>query len=159
MYYEAHQDLLRGRIDLDAWGVRTNLQDTLVASQPPARFGRHAEVSDSLISTGCEINGEVVRSVLSPGVRVERGARVVDSILCHNTRVGAGASVERTISDKHVSIGERSVCGNGPEVESAGAFTLIGKKARIGNGCRLEAGAVLLPGGGVADGDILGAST
>jgi glucose-1-phosphate adenylyltransferase len=155
MYYEAHQDLLRGRIDLDAWGVRTNLQDTLVASQPPARFGRYAEVNESLISTGCEIDGEVIRSVLSPGVRVERGARVIDSILCHNTRVGAGACVVRTISDKHVSIGEQSVCGSASD--EGGLFALIGKQARIGSGCRLEAGATLLPGGRTEDGDVLGA--
>lgn len=104
MYYDAHQDILDGLVDLDSWGVRTNLQDTDVAAQPPARFGPRAEVSDSLISSGCEIEGIVERSVLSPGVRVGRGARVVDSILSHNTIVEEGAQIARTIADKHVTI-------------------------------------------------------
>lgn len=158
MYYDAHQDLLRGRIDLDAWGVRTNLQDTLVAAQPPARFGPHAEVSESLVSTGCEIDGQVLRSVLSPGVRVERGARVVDSILCHNTVVGAGSAVFRTISDKHVTIGAETYCGSESE-DGSPRISLIGKHGRIGCGCRLEAGVTVLPGGHVADGDSLGPVT
>jgi glucose-1-phosphate adenylyltransferase len=157
MYYEAHQDLLRGRIDLDAWGVRTNLQDTLVASQPPARFGPHAEVNGSLVSTGCEIDGEVIRSVLSPGVRVERGARVVDSILCHNTRVHAGAVVQRTISDKHVSIGPDTHCGSDMESGAPARISLIGKHGRLGCGCRLAPGATVLPGGQVTDRETLGA--
>jgi glucose-1-phosphate adenylyltransferase len=154
MYYAAHQDLLRGRIDLDAWGVRTNLQDSLVASQPPARFGPHAEVSGSLVSTGCAIDGEVVGSILSPGVRVERGARVIDSILCHNTVVEAGATVCRTISDKHAVIGAETRCGE-ESAHGDGPITLIGKHGRLGRGCLLDAGTTVLPAIHLKDGERL----
>ena len=153
MYYRAHQDLISGKIDIDAWGIRTNLQDTLVANQPPARFGGEAAVSDSFISTGCEIEGEVIRSVLSPGVHVSRGARVVDSILCHNTVVGPGATVIRTISDKHVHIGEGSSCGAespGPEGDRPlenpqGSITVLGKRCEIGERTVISPGTAIVP--------------
>lgn len=149
-YYDAHRDLIHGRIDLDGWGVRTNLQDTLVASQPPAIFGESAAVRQSFISTGCDIHGEVVRSVLSPGVRVEAGARVVDSILCHNTVVERGAQVVRTISDKHVVVGRDTQSGPveieyDPEQGLSPRLTLLGKKCRIGAGSVLGPGAVIIP--------------
>ena len=153
MYYQAHQDLISGKIDIDAWGIRTNLQDTLVADQPPARFGANAVVRDSLVSTGCQIDGEVIRSVLSPGVRVERGARVVDSILCHNTVVGAGSVVTRTISDKHVVLGAECTCGGdapdaAPTEQSLnphGWITVLGKKCEIGDRTVLSPGTSIIP--------------
>ncbi|MEZ4648481.1 MAG: sugar phosphate nucleotidyltransferase [Candidatus Eisenbacteria bacterium] len=153
MYYQAHQDLISGKIDIDAWGIRTNLQDTLVADQPPARFGANAVVSDSLISTGCQIDGEVIRSVLSPGVRVERGARVIDSILCHNTVVGAGSVVARTISDKHVILGADCTCGGdapgaaseGQPLHPHGWITVLGKKCEIGDRTVLSPGTSIIP--------------
>lgn len=180
MYYEAHQTLLDGAVNLDAWGVRTNLHDTDVAGQPPARFGPHAEISDSLVSSGCEIEGVVLRSVLSPGVRVARGARVVDSILCHNTVVEENALISRTIADKHVTIRAGAAIGaiDGPRLSEGGSgiaidsrrpstggdivdshrltaggdipIALIGKRATIGSGARLHPGARILPDHGIS---------
>ncbi len=151
MYYAAHQDLISGLVDIEKWGIRTNLQDTLVADQPPARFSRTAEVTNSLISTGCEIEGEVINSVLSPGVRVGKGARIVDSILCHNTVVGEDVRVYRTISDKHVQLGSGTVCG-GEETEDNTSITLIGKLCEIGARVNLTPGAALPPEQRVPDG-------
>ncbi len=119
-YWEANRDLLDSAsgVDLNKWRVRTNLEEIgRLGDRPPARIAPSGKVVASLLSPGCVIEGEVVRSVLSPGVRVARGARVVDSVLMHDTSVGKNSNVVRTIADKKVTIGEGASIGG----ESAGA--------------------------------------
>ena len=64
-----------------------------------------------LLTPGCEVEGRVRRSVLFPGVVIEKGAVVEDSILLYDTRVGAGARLKKVITDKRVTIGEGSRVG------------------------------------------------
>lgn len=151
-YYQAHRDLLARRIDLDEWGVRTNLQDGGVVDQPPARISGSAEVQNSYLSAGCEIEGTVIGSVLSPGVRVEKGARVVNSIVFHHGTVKKGASVCLAIVDKGVSIGTNARVGPSPEdaaepVAAVAKFpiTLLGKECRVAPGARVEPGSEIHP--------------
>jgi glucose-1-phosphate adenylyltransferase len=47
---------------------------------------------------------QVIRSVLSPNVRIEDSAKVRSSILLHNVRVGSGARIWRAIIDENVEI-------------------------------------------------------
>ena len=79
-YWEANMALLEDAPDLDLsdrdWLIHTRSEE-----RAPARIGSTAQVLRSLISHGCVINGTVVNSVLSPGVRVEVGAVVRDSIV------------------------------------------------------------------------------
>ena len=75
--------------------------------------GPTANVHRSLISHGCQIWGTVERSVLSPGVRVDPGAVVRDSIIMFDTVIRAGAVVDRAIIDKEVSIGPNAIVGFG----------------------------------------------
>jgi len=55
----------------------------------------------------------VEHSVLSPGVYVEAGARVRDSIVMGDSQVGRDALVNRAIVDKEVRIGEARYVGLG----------------------------------------------
>ncbi len=151
-YYQAHQDLLAGRIDLDRWGIRTNLQDSEVAANPPPRLRGPAAVHSSYISEGCDIEGTVVGSVLSPGVRVERGARVVNSIIFNRCVIERGASVNQTIMDKAVSVGAEATIG--PPIEDPAEppgdprsipITLLGKECRIAPGASIPEGAEVPP--------------
>lgn len=151
-YYQAHQDLLARRIDLDQWAIRTNLQESGVLGEPPPRVIGPATVRNSFISSGCEIEGTVIGSVLSPGVRVERGARVINSILFHRTVVERDARVALTIADKGVTIGHGARVG--PEEEeaidpgkalAAHPITLLGKGCCCEPGSRLEAGSEIHP--------------
>jgi glucose-1-phosphate adenylyltransferase len=151
-YYQAHQDLLAHRIDLDEWGVRTNLQDGGVSDQPPARITGSAEVHNSYLSAGCEIEGTVIGSVLSPGVRVERGARVINSIIFQRGVIEKGATVNLAIADKGVSVGVNARVGPTPEEapDAAAALarfpiTLLGKECRVAPGARVEPGSEIHP--------------
>lgn len=106
-YWAANMDALDPAtgLDLDAWRIRTNPEGRGQVFHPPALLAPGARVRNSLVSRGCVIEGEVTGSVLSPGVKVGRGARVVDSVVMHDGVLEAGAVVERAILDKDVRVG------------------------------------------------------
>jgi len=145
---------------------------TQTADRPPVRVVAGARIARSLIANGCEIHGEVENSVLFPGVIVERNAVVRDSIVMHDTSVGAGAVLDRAIIDKDVRIGRGAKVGTGddmspnracPEHLSSG-LVVVGKQARIpegltvGHNARIGAAVAEedftgpVPAGGVVDG-------
>lgn len=142
-YYQAHQDLLSGQIDLDRWGIRSNLQDAMIAGQPPAHFGSGAQLETSFVSSGCTVEGTVRNSVLSPAVRVERGAVVEGSILFQRCVVRAGARVENVIMDKACEIGVDASVGR--SASPARSITLLGKESRVERGVEISAGVVIQP--------------
>jgi glucose-1-phosphate adenylyltransferase len=133
-YWQAHRDLLEPepRLVLDdpGWPILTYGTQRL-----PARIEGSARIDDSLISPGCRIAGRVERSVLAPGVVVEKGAEVRDSILLHGTVVGKGAAVVRAILDAEVRVGEGARVG-----EADGELALAGQGAGIAAGDRVPAG-------------------
>jgi glucose-1-phosphate adenylyltransferase len=75
--------------------------------------------------------------VLSPGVIVEKGATVVDSVLLPGVRVRAGATVTRAVLDDRVDVGERATVGGD------GDITLVGRQAAVEAGTSLAAGGRL----------------
>ncbi len=100
-YWQAHQDLIDGTLDLDDldWPIRTTS-----GHRPPARLEAGASVEDSLLSPACRVAGRVSRSVLSPGVVVEAGAEVLDAVVLHGAVIRSGARVEKAIVDSRVEI-------------------------------------------------------
>ena len=151
----ANQDLLSANsgIDLLAWRARTNLEYEGVRSMPPAGILPGARVVESLVSPGCVVEGEVVRSILSPGVRIARGARVMDSIVMHRATVGIGATVTRAIVDKHSVIGAGAilagVAGGAPNVETpehlAAGLVVVGRNAAIPEGLTIGTNSIIYP--------------
>jgi glucose-1-phosphate adenylyltransferase len=74
--------------------------------------------------------------VISPGVRVERGARVEDSVVMDGVIIGEGAYVRRAILDKNVVVPPWARIGVDTTADkehyhvSAGGVTVLGKGAR-----------------------------
>jgi glucose-1-phosphate adenylyltransferase len=142
-YWEANMDLLKidGEISPERWHIRTNVEgEERQADRPATRYFSNSRVSNSLISAGCIIKGEVINSVLSPGVVVEEGAVVKDSILFRDSIVEKNARLDLSISDKQVTIGENANVGSGEHHDIANrlypshlytGITLIGEFARI----------------------------
>jgi glucose-1-phosphate adenylyltransferase len=133
-YWQGHMDLLEPEpglvLDDPDWPILTYGTQRL-----PARIEGSARIAASLIAPGCRIAGRVERSVLAPGVVVEEGAEVRDSILLHGTVVGKSASVVRAVLDADVRVGEGAAVG-----EEAGELALAGQRARIAEGDRVLAG-------------------
>jgi glucose-1-phosphate adenylyltransferase len=153
-YWETNLALLDDDPALDledqSWIIHTRSKE-----RPPARCCPCGELRNALISNGCVIDGTVVNSVLSPGVRVERGAVVRDSVVMNDVRVLPGAVVERCVIDKEVEVGAGAHLGAGdddtPNAREPGnlhtGITVVGKRACIpagvvvGRNCRIDADA------------------
>jgi glucose-1-phosphate adenylyltransferase len=95
-YWQAHMDLLGDDPALELDDPERPLLGRL-AYRPAARLGPDATVTDAMVSPGAVVCGTVERSIVGPGVRVEAGATVVDSVLMDDVEIGAGARVARAI--------------------------------------------------------------
>jgi glucose-1-phosphate adenylyltransferase len=144
-YWETNMALLEDTPALDLYD-RDWLIHTRSEERAPAKIGATAQVHRSLISHGCVINGTVVNSVLSPGVRVDVGAVVRDSIVMFDTVIRTGAVLDRAIIDKEALIGPGAVIGEGsppdtPNEQEPGrlftGITVVGKRAVIPRGTRI----------------------
>jgi len=138
-YFEANMALLATKPALDLYD-RDWLILTRSEERAPARLGPEARVESSLLSHGCVIEGVVERSVLSPGVRVGRGAVVRDSIVMFDAVIGPGAVIDHAIIDKEVRIGRDATVGVGempgvPNRANAAMLStglvVIGKQAEV----------------------------
>ena len=107
-YFDASMRLLNNRslLSTPGWPIYTR-----GSNLPPARIAAGSRVVDSILGDGCVIEGEVSGSIISPGVRIDRGARVEGSIVFSYSRIGHGARVSKAIIDKHCSIGRDSIVG------------------------------------------------
>ncbi len=133
-FWEANMDLASVDPILNLYDKKWPI-GSYTETAPPAKFvfadlvcknthGRAGLAMDSLVSNGCIIaGGQVIRSVLSPNVRVDEEARVEDSILFEGAQVGAGSRLYRTILDKHVKIPAGTIIGENP-AEDAKHYTV-----------------------------------
>ncbi len=156
-YWDAHMEFVSGQgaIAPEAWGICTNLEEEgRIYDRPPARILPGAVVKDARLAPGCVIAGRVERSVLSPGVIVEKGAVVKDSVVMHDTLVDRGALLERVVCDKHAVIGEGASVGQGdasipnsryPEHLASG-LTLVGKWALVPPHAKVGTNCIIYPG-------------
>jgi glucose-1-phosphate adenylyltransferase len=129
-YYEANMDLVSVLPEFNLydqrWPVRTG-----VAQHPPAKFvfaqeGRRMGVAlDSIVCAGCIVSGgRVVRSILSPGVRVNSYCEVEYSILLPNVEVGRYSRIRRAIVGSGLKIPESSSIGFDAEADRAAGYTV-----------------------------------
>lgn len=128
-FYEAHQDLISVNpvfnLYNDDWPLFTGQRN-----QPPAKFvyghrERLGHALDSLVSPGVIVSGgEVISSVLSPGVRVNSWSSVRDSVVFDGVNVGRNATVIRAIVDKNVQIADGAQVGVDPEHDRSRGLTV-----------------------------------
>ncbi|MBN2057114.1 hypothetical protein JW905_19465, partial [bacterium] len=142
-YWEAHMILLgsRPQIDLKEWKVRSNPDDRSMSDRPPVSCGPRAFISNALIGDGAVIHGTVINSVLSPGVVVEEGAVVTDSIIMHDCMICSNSRVSHCVLDKDVLVGGSSILGGGgadTPITALAKATVVPPRSTIGRGCALE---------------------
>jgi glucose-1-phosphate adenylyltransferase len=144
-YWEANLALLADAPELDLydreWVIHTKSEE-----RAPAKIGATAQVHRSLISHGCVVNGSVVNSVLSPGVVVDVGAVVRDSIILFDSIIRPGAVVDRSILDKEVTVGPGAIVGEGTDYDEVNrrepgrlntGISVVGKRASVPRGVRI----------------------
>lgn len=127
-YRAVHRDLLDGRIRIPGVGSPNPggvIVDDTASVAPDARLVGPAFVGPGArLESGAEVGPY---AVLGRHVRVERDARVADSILWEGTRIGEGAEVSATV------IGASGFVGPGARVRDAA----LGDKSTLGAHSRL----------------------
>ena len=141
-YWQTSMDLLgpKPRIDMEVWGLRTNLEHRAIRDCQPLIVGNSGVLDNSMAYNGVIIEGEAHNSILFPGVRIEAGAVVRDSVLFFNTVVRRNAQVERVVCDVNSSFGASSRVGR-----SDGAISVIGWNNQVPDGMRIGAGCTIYP--------------
>jgi glucose-1-phosphate adenylyltransferase len=151
-YYEANMALLGETPALDLydpeWVIHTRSEE-----RPAALLRAEARVEGNLLCDGCQVDGTVLRSVISPGVYVAPGAMVRDSIIMTDTVIEAGAQVDRAIVDKRARVEQEVRLGWGddsipnrqwPERLNTG-LTIVGKGAVVPQGTTVGRNVVIFP--------------
>ncbi len=170
-YYRTNLDFLAPSPPLDLadpdWVIHTQTAD-----RPPVYFERGGRAARSFVANGCRIAGRVEHSMLFPGVTVEPGAVVRDSIVMNDVVVGRGAVLDHAIVDKEVRVGDGALLGHGdsntpnracPGHLSSGLLVVgkgavVPKDIRVGRNARIGAYVTErefdgdVPAGGVVDG-------
>ena len=109
-YFKHNMELLNKEVRDELFSGRDIY--TKVRDSAPSKYGVEAEVKNSLISDGCEIEGTVENSILFRGVRVGKGAVVRNSIVMQDSVISDGASINCVITDKNVVItSKRNLAG------------------------------------------------
>lgn len=146
LYLRGHRELLvddQGVLGVPGWPILTRQPQ-----RRPARILDGAVVADSMLSPGATVGGTVRRSVLGPGVVVEAGAEVVDSVVAADTVVRSGARVAWSILDTGCTVEERAAVGDPgvPALDDPDVVTIVGRDSVVGAGVRLPPGSRLEPG-------------
>jgi glucose-1-phosphate adenylyltransferase len=120
-FYDANMDLCGVDPEFNLYDPEWPMR-TYQPQAPPAKFvfaeqGRRSGTAlDSIISPGCIISGsQVVGSVLCPNVRVHSYGIIEQSMLMPGVRVGRHAKIRRAIIDRDVLIPRGAVIGYNPE--------------------------------------------
>ncbi|MCL2340376.1 MAG: sugar phosphate nucleotidyltransferase [Proteobacteria bacterium] len=143
-YWRTSMDLLgpNPKIDLEAWGIRTNLAHRNIADRQPVKIGPRGCLDNSMAYNGCVVEGTVRNSILFPGVRVLPGTEINDSILFFDNVVQEGVRLYRVVSDvntvfsRNVQIGA-PLCEKPSKVSVVGWNNIVPEGLCIGCGCQI----------------------
>ena len=116
-YYDANMDLCHVNPEFNLYDPEWPLR-TYQVQAPPAKFvfadeGRRCgQALDSIISAGCIISGSrITGSVLCPNVRVHSFCDIDQTILMPGVRVGRHARIRRAIVDRDVCVPRGALIG------------------------------------------------
>ena len=132
--WEANMDLLETPMPIDMHDKKWRI----FAKNPgmaPHYVAKGASVTDTLITEGCEVYGNVHHSVLFAGVIVEEGAKVESSVIMPGSIIRRGAIVKRSIVAENATVGPGSIIG-----EETGNIAVIGQGIKIPAGVSIPAG-------------------
>ena len=133
--WDANMDMLsQNRINLydPAWPISSRSPIC-----PPHCTGENASIRHSIVTEGCQIDGEIENSVLSSSVKVGKGARVSYSVLMPGVTVEENAVVEYAI------IGENTVVKAGAHIGAQPDGTDAWGVATCGPGITIKKDAVV----------------
>ena len=137
--YDANMDLLGDDPEFDITDTEWRVHSRNPIA-PPHYVGEHGQLTNSIVSLGCNIDGKVVNSVLGDSIVVKKGAVVKNSIVFSGTVIEEGAVVENSIIDEPVVVGKGSKVGGKTEDMK---IAVVGREYRVEEGKSIAAGEIV----------------
>ena len=106
----------------------------------PQYIGNDANISDSIIAEGCDIEGTVINSVLFSGIKVGKGTVIKNSVIMPNVVIGENAEIDYSILDVNCNIEDNAVIGEDDDKKD---ITVVGANITIAEGKKVEAGVMI----------------
>lgn len=125
-YYKANMDFLK-KESRDKFFKEYPTVMSKVEDEPPAKFNYGSRLSNSLCSSGCIINGEVIDSLLFRKVFIGRNTVIRNSIILNGTYIGDNCVIEDCIIDSKSTIADGSVYVS----EKPGEIRVVANKESI----------------------------
>lgn len=137
--WEANMDLLNPRLPLNLsdplWRIYSRHNATT-----PHYIDEKAKVADSIISSGCEIYGNVSQSVIFANTTVGENTEMEYSVIMPNVKIGKNAKIQYAIIADDAVIEDGAIIGAAPQ-DYDGEWGI----AVIGQGAVIKSGQVVLP--------------
>ncbi len=108
--WEANMDLLKEGSGLDMFDSEWKIY-TEDSAFVPHYLGENAKIRNAYINQGSSIDGEVTRSVIFTGAKIEEGAKVTDTVVMNDVVVGKNAKLTRCLVMDNVKVPEGMVLG------------------------------------------------
>ncbi len=144
-YYQTNMQLLGGEDVFDFSNTRPVL--TVNRGTSSGIVNVPGRIVNSLIGHGCVIDGYVENSILSPGVKVEEKAEVVNSIIMDHSHIKYHSIVDRCILDEDVTIEKFCYLGFGSaSMHRVNDIILVGKGVYLGPETAIGRKSRILPG-------------
>ena len=135
--WEANMDLIKNRenfnIDDPLWRIYYRHSGAM-----PQFIGSDAKVSESMVSDGTLVEGNLTESIISSGVVVERGAEVVGSIIMEGAKIEKNAKVFNSIIAEGAVIKEGVEVGHREITLGQDMITVIGKDEIVDTNIKVE---------------------
>ena len=106
-YLKVSQDMCIHEIRNEVFNNKERMIYTKTQDEAPAFFTPTSDVRNSIISTGCHIEGTVENSIIFRTVNIGKGAVVRNSIIMMHVDIGDGAMLDNVIADKYVTISDK----------------------------------------------------
>ena len=102
-YYDANMDLINiktAQTLFDSeWPIYTRTNDSC-----PTHYYGTAEIRNSVVSNGCQVEGTIENSILGRGCIIHKGAVIKNSVILAGAEIGEGVHVENQVVDKQTKI-------------------------------------------------------
>jgi glucose-1-phosphate adenylyltransferase len=127
-YWEANMDLLSSKPLLDLHNLKWPI-NTYIPPYPPALITydkdvREGQINNSMVGNGCVFQDVFMdRTVTGYNVEIGNYARISDSVILPNVKIGEGCIIRKAIIDKRVEIAPGTQIGVNPE-EDRKRFTV-----------------------------------
>ena len=140
--WEANMDLLGKHPAFDIYGTAGHKIYARNQAMPSSYIAKSAEIRESFVAEGCNIEGCITHSIISTGCTVGKGVEITDSVIMPDVTIENGAVIRSAIIAEgcHIKAGAR--VGDYVEGEER-KISVIGKDKTIAEGTVIDAGAIV----------------